>query len=273
MGSPTKRIPPRVLTTLHSVAVTPYLQRVTFKGFTDDLPINRHGAHIKVFIPKAHQNGLHMPRLSGEGTIVWPPIDLKPWVRTYTLRSLDKEKNTLVIEFTRHHHGGPAAEWAMKAQAGDTIGFAGPGGPDPIIRTSGFYLIAGDLSAIPAIQAILETLPQHAQGKVFLEVPNKAAVFALNHPPGIAIEWLFLHETSPRHSTQLLDAIKTLDLSSEQKLTPWIAGENSSVISIRHYLMQAYRLKKHDFYAVPYWKDGQNEERYHEERHRLMDEK
>ena len=48
----------------------------------------------------------------------------------------------------------------------------GPGGgyrPDP---KADFHLLAGDETAVPAIAAALESLPENAMGAVFLEVPD-----------------------------------------------------------------------------------------------------
>jgi hypothetical protein len=40
---------------------------------------------------------------------------------------------------------------------------------------------------------------------------------------------------------------------------------------LRKHLVQERGLGKAWLYAVPYWKDGQDEESYHEERHDIMD--
>jgi hypothetical protein len=44
------------------------------------------------------------------------------------------------------------------------------------------------------------------------------------------------------------------------------------VIALRDHLLATLPASRAGMYAVPYWKRRQNEEQYHKERHRIMDE-
>ncbi len=71
----------------------------------------------------------------------------------------------------------------------------------------------------------------------------------------------------------MVEAIKsTGEPEVECTVSAFIAGENRSVIHCRKYLADKFNLNKQSLYAIPYWKRGNTEEAYHEERHRIMDE-
>jgi len=290
MSEKPARTPPRLLQVVRTVRITPHLQRITLGG--ENLlgfPVHSHGMHIKVFVPRTHQQQPQLPQLTAQG-IVWPAAHERPITRTYSVRQYRADVNELDIEFVMHAisthktdgthkitgpnkidaHTSPAASWASNAKPGDWIGIAGPGGPDPLLAPADWQLLAGDLTALPAIAALLENLPDSAQGFAFIESDDALDEIKLIHPAGIVVRWL-VRATDGREV--LLEAIKRiappLNVTS---IAAFIAGENNAVVSIRDYLRATYGLHKRNLYAVPYWRRGQDEETYHQERHRIMDE-
>jgi NADPH-dependent ferric siderophore reductase len=152
---------------------------------------------------------------------------------------------------------------------GDYLGIAGPGGPDPLLAPADWYLLAGDMTALPAIAALLENMRPNARGCVFIETNMAANAFELTRPAGVSVQWL----VRDPHREVLVDAIKTIAPPiGIQSLSAFIAGENIAVVSLRDYLRTTYGLSKKNLYAIPYWRRGQDEETYHRERHRIMDE-
>ena len=78
----------------------------------------------------------------------------------------------MAIDFVVHGDAGLAGPWAATAEAGDSIGFFGPGGayaPDPAAPA---HLLVGDEAALPAVAAALEALPQDAAADVYVEVAD-----------------------------------------------------------------------------------------------------
>jgi NADPH-dependent ferric siderophore reductase len=171
--TPTKgRTPPRSLQVRRAELVTPHMRRITLAG--DDMagfPVGSDGAHIKVFLPRPGQDRPVLPTLGPKGP-VWPPPEQRPITRTYMVRRFDATAGELDIDFVLHDDAGPASGWAARAKPGDFIGIAGPGGPDRAVMGADWHLLAGDLSALPAIAATLETLPAAARGFAFIEVPD-----------------------------------------------------------------------------------------------------
>ncbi|GIB56910.1 vibriobactin utilization protein ViuB [Vibrio cholerae] len=170
-----------------------------------------------------------------------------------------------------HGEGTPGGGWALKAQTGSQLGLIGPGGPDPLIEPADWHIMAGDLSAVPAISAILEKMPSQAKGYVFLEVDDIEDKHDISHPEQMVIKWLVRDPNQAQPALAM--AIKQLSVpQGAESLSAFVAGENESVIACRKILRNEYRIARDKIYAIPYWKRGKNEEAYHEERHVVMDE-
>lgn len=267
-----KKKPPRLLEVVRSERVTPHMQRITLTGATlADFPSDSVAAHIKLFLPRAHQHEPQLPTLGPDGPI-WPAAAEKPITRTYSVRRFDPVRRELEVDFVVHGDEGPASRWATRAAPGDKVGIAGPGGPRPMLGAAQWYLLAGDMTALPAIAALLEHMPADARGQVFIEVSDAGERQPLRHPDGVRVDWLYRGDTAPCDSTLLLDAVSRLDWPAGADAFAWLAGENSAVLALRDHLRRHHGFTKANLYAVPYWKDTFNEERYHQERHRIMDE-
>ncbi|MGO4474006.1 siderophore-interacting protein [Arthrobacter sp. M-10] len=102
-----------------------------------------------------------------------------------------------------HPTGGPAANWALAAKPGDSITIIGPNNRAAHCVTAETYsgiewrpglaqriLLAGDETAVPAISAILESLPAGITGHAFLEVPEAGDFQDLDTDADIEITWL-----------------------------------------------------------------------------------
>lgn len=240
---------------------------------TEGLSPRHAGAHIKLFFPRGDQRIPVLPKLGPKGPI-WPPPHLKPVVRTYSIRHYCPQTGELTVEFVLHDHGGPASQWAAAVQPGQRIGLAGPGPVLPVLSVRERpILMVGDLSARPAITAILRALPQSSCGQVHLEIPDPDQQIPLQKPPGMRVFWHLTGKTQPNpvfeHREQILAMSEP---NGQTRPYAWLAGEHASVVTLRDQLRTAWDLGKHDLYAFPYWKRTQNEEQYHEERHRVMDE-
>lgn len=123
-------------------------------------------------------------------------------MRTYTVRAWRPESRELDIDMVLHidadGRGGPAAEWAQRAQVGDRIHILGPHreytGENYAIEflpgDARDLILAGDETAVPAIASILADLPADAAGCALLEVPSEEDVQDLTAPAGMEVRWL-----------------------------------------------------------------------------------
>ena len=164
---------------------------------------------VKLLFPGA---GGALPRLDA-GDPGWYaawrrlPAPERGHLRTYTVRAVrGSGTDTRVVVDLVVHPGtrGPASDWAARARPGDRLVLVGPrrgvpfGGvefaPPPGTRR---LLLAGDETAVPAVGAILDGLPDGTDGTAFLEVPTAADIQDLRCPVGITVVWL-PRENAPR---------------------------------------------------------------------------
>lgn len=264
---PPKRSSPRMLEVVSSERVTPRMMRVHLGGpELSGFPAGREGAHIKLLLPRPGQARPELPTLGEHGPI-WPNDADRPIARTYSVRRHDLDANVLSVDFVLHGDDGPAARWAAAARPGDAVGLAGPGGPNPMLASADWYLLAGDMAALPALGALLETLPASARGRAIIQVSGRDETQALDYTADIAITWIY--PGAPAGSASLIDAIRAVRWP-QRRCFAWVAGENATVVAARRHLRQQ-GFDKRSLYTVPYWKATLAEEAYHQERHRIMD--
>ncbi|WP_348767980.1 siderophore-interacting protein [uncultured Salinisphaera sp.] len=231
-------------------------------GFAGD----HAGAHIKIFLPGPGETAPALPELTPDGPR-WPQS--RPVTRTYSVRYFDASRQRLYVDFVLHGDDGPASAWALRARVGDTIGVAGPGGPSPMLAPAQRVLLAGDITALPAIAALLESLPAHVSGHAIVQLPADADRPELDYAASVTIDWLRAPHVD-HADTPMVQALKALAPPSEP-VAAWVAGENASVLAMRAHLRDVWGLARQQIYAVPYWKARASEEAYHAERHRVMD--
>lgn len=272
---PAKRAAPRLLQVLRTQRLSDAMQRVTLSG--EELlgfPTDRNGAHIKIFLPRQDQKKPVLPTMGEKGP-VWPEAHLRPITRTYSVRRYCAQTNELDVDFVLHGDRSPASQWAGQASAGDYLGVAGPGGPDPLLSPAPQHFLVGDLTALPAISALLEQLPETTKGHVLIEIDHHHHRQEITHNTQMTLHWVLRDPDIPPRSAPrnaLLSQLTTLRLPQpENPVSAFVAGENSMVLAARDHLRQAYGLRKHNLYAIPYWRRGQDEEAYHQERHSIMD--
>ncbi len=265
-----KRSPPRMLRVRRTEQLSPHMRRVVLAGpELAGFPEHSDGTHIKLLLPREGQREPILPTLGPDGP-VWPPRDISPIARTYTVSRYDPLAGELSVDFVLHADSGPASTWALKAAPGDAIGVASPGGPPRFLPGAGCYFLFGDPSALPAIASVLAQLPRDARGHAFIEVADSGEIQELHYPPGIVLHWLMRGAVRPGASTLLLKAARALAWPSVV-VSVTLAGESRSVVAVREHLLRERALAPDALYAVPYWKDLHTEEAYHAERHQIMD--
>lgn len=193
------------------------------------------------------------------------PIEKMPVRRTYTVRSVDHQAQTLTVDFVVHGDDGLAGPWAANAQPGDTVVFSGPGGnytPDP---DAGWHLIAGDESAVPAIAAALEAMPDDAQGAALIEVPGPEDELELTAPEGIEIRWLHRGQMFTPESTGLAHAVMELEWR-EGSVQVFAHGEREMIKDLRRYLSDVRGVDRRQMSLSAYWAYGRAEETFQAEK-------
>ena len=119
-------------------------------------------------------------------------------------------------------------------------------------------MLAGDLSALPAISVNLEKLPDDATGYAVIEVPDVLDQQPLQAPPGMQIHWV-INPDHAQANVALVEKIRSLDWL-EGRAYPWFAGEFDGMRAMRKFLRQDKGIDKREMYLSCYWKYGDTDE-------------
>lgn len=227
------------------------MRRVVLRG--EDLaamPAVPETRHIKLlFSPDGR--GAFTPAQEGEA---------KPVMRTYTVRAFDPARRAMTVDFAVHGGGhGPASRWAASAKAGDTMLMSGPGSTKLVDNAAPWFLLAADLTGLPALACNLEQLPADARGVAFVEIVDEADRQEIAAPAGVELRWL-VNPAPGETDALLVDAIGGFDWLPGEPYV-WVACEFGSMKRIRALL----RERSHDRrlrYISSYWKHNCTEEQH-----------
>jgi NADPH-dependent ferric siderophore reductase len=278
--------------------LSPSFLRVTFTG--PDLHLfasNGLDQRIKVLLPLPGRGLVDCPT-GPDWYAEWRalPAERQVPIRTYTVRAVRSDPVEVDVDFVLHGATGPASAWAEEARLGDEVVLVGPNalfeGP-----TGGFewhppagassLLIAGDETAVPAICAIVESLPEGQRACVLLEVPTAADALNLAVPSDVRVSWLPRATdagTSPRGLllTRAVMAAMT-ELAADQPpaagqdlddvdieagilwevpeetssgVYAWLAGEAGVVKGLRRHLVSEVGVPRTSVAFMGYWREG-----------------
>ncbi len=265
--------------TVHAVRdLTPRLRRVTFTGADlRDVADAGPDQYVKVFFPTAGTSAPQLPALSDD-TLSWYrtylalPDAVRPPMRTYTVRAARPEIGEVDIDFVRHADPGPGSSWAEAARPGDEVAFLGPHGLYSVPSGASWQLLVGDETAVPAISAILERLPEQATARVFVEVADAADEIPLPGPAtghgDVRVDWVHRDGAAPGEA--VLDAVRRAELPGATPYA-WLAGEAGLVKHTRRHLVRDRGVDKRAITFTGYWRRGRTEEDAGRERLRRHD--
>lgn len=189
------------------------------------------------------------------------PPEQRPVTRTYTVRRVTPEG--LDIDFVVHGEDGLAAPWAARAEIGERVVLAGPGGAYAPRPDADWHLLTGDASAIPAIAAACEQLPADARGFVLIVIGHDGEQQALEVPAGVAVHW-HVHPEAAANPEVLRDLITE---------HPWPAGtphvfahgERESIKLLRRLFKERGVAREH-LSISGYWAYGRTEDTFQAEK-------
>lgn len=243
------------------------------------------------------------------------PDEIRPVKRTYTVRAFRPQQREVDVDFVLHglsagrddlvEHGtaGPVSTWAASARPGDEVALLGPdrdgsgrlwgvewAPPD----TATTLLLAGDETAVPAIGAILESLPTGARILVCAEVPDEADAQPWSVAEHVEVRWLVRRRggSTARRGELLEGAVRDwlTGLAREHQSTPpatdesddpaehaaedvpvwdipdrepvgdapyvWLAGEAGVMKTLRSLARHEFQLPKTAVACMGYWREG-----------------
>lgn len=239
--------PTTALTVLRSEQLTPHMIRIYFggPGFDAFTPNAFTDAYVKLEIPVQGQT----------------------YLRTYTVRSVNQALREIAIDFVVHGDQGVAGPWAAAAQAGEELTVRGPGGAYAPDLSADWHLLAGDETALPALSAAVESLPDDAIGYAIIEVAGPGDEIALTAPAGVSVIWVHRGEASNAagddqsgDNAPLIAAVRGVEwLAGDPHV--FIHGEAQAVMhNLRPYIRSERQVSAKRASISGYWRRGRTEE-------------
>ena len=226
------------LTVVSNQSITPHMRRVLLCGDSlENFPADQESGYVKVLFPQ--QEG-------------------PTRVRSFTIRSFDVSKRVLALDFVDHSTNGLASAWANGCQTGDAVSIRGPGERKLADPAADWYLLAGDMSALPALAVNLEQLPADARGYCVIEVASERDRQLLDHPPGVELIWVMSPAGAPPNSA-LVKTVRGLEWLPGTPY-PWFAGEFDAMREMRSYFRDERAINRKAMYVSSYWKAGATNE-------------
>ncbi|MGW5778383.1 siderophore-interacting protein [Streptomyces sp. NPDC003863] len=242
---------------VHTERITPHMVRVVLGGpGLDGFAADTYTDHyVKLlFAPEgvSYPEPFDMERIRAEF-----PREQWPTTRTYTVRAWDPVHRELTIDFVVHGDEGLAGPWAARAQAGETVRFLGPGGGYAPDAAADWHLLAGDESALPAIAAALEQLPEGARAHALIEIADAAEEQKLATATGIEVTWL--HRGDRPAGEALVEAVTALAFPAGD-VHAFVHGEAGFVKELRRHLRLDRGVPRERMSISGYWRLGKTDE-------------
>lgn len=216
---------------------TPRVRRIVLggyalKSFTTDYPAQ----WIKVFLPGPTHQEIG---------------------RAFTIRDFDAVSKHLTFDIALHD-GGPMSEWALTAQVGDELQIAGPRGGFKGVSDKSWLVLACDETGLPAIAAIIRSLPAHLLVYVFIEVADESEQQFLATQPRARVRWIYRNGSADQPAETLAQVLRYSPLPL-QGGDAWVAAEATVIRSIRTQLLRERGFELGRVQAAGYWKQGEQD--------------
>ncbi|HEY7052983.1 MAG TPA: siderophore-interacting protein [Mycobacterium sp.] len=251
--------------------VSPHMVRVVLggNGFDTFAPNEFTDAYCKILFVREDVDVAALPAPLASSSFQKLPAGRQPAIRTLTVRRADPGRREIAIDFVVHGEHGVAGPWASSAQAGQPAYLMGPSGaymPDP---SADWHLLAGDESALPAIAASLDALPEDAVAQVFVEVAGPDDEIALRTSTGVDVKWIYrggradlVGADRAGDHAPLIAAVREADWLPGQ-VQVFIHGEAQTVMhNLRPYIRKERGVDAKWASISGYWRRGRTEETF-----------
>lgn len=192
------------------------------------------------------------------------PRDQRPFPRRITVRAWDPQTRRLTLDFVAHGEIGYAGKWALHARPGDRLQLRGPAGGYRPEADADSFLLVGDASALPAIAASAEAVPEGRPVVVIAEVGSAEDEIPLTSPGELTVHWV--HSVDEVHSVDgknpdllLADAVAALP-PLKGVVSAFVHGEAESVRAVRRVLLGDGIVDEDRLSCSPYWRRGHDDE-------------
>lgn len=165
--------------------------------------------------------------------------------RRYTIRRARPDAGELDLDVVLHGEG-PGATWGASAAPGDVVEFQGPRGKLQL-TSARWHLLCGDESALPAIAAVCEALPEDEPALAVIEVHDAAE----QAPVRADVRWLHRDGHEPGTPDLLVPAVTALELPPGAG-HGYLMGETRSMVALRA-VLEEHGVAHDDIFVKGYW--------------------
>jgi NADPH-dependent ferric siderophore reductase len=173
--------------------------------------------------------------------------------RHYTIRAFDRQELRLEVDVVLHG-ASPGARWASTAKIGDPVTAEGPRGRTVVSGRADWHLFTGDETALPAIAAMIESVPAGARAHAIIEVEAPDEEQAIASDARVEIEWLHRRGPPAAASPALIERLAAFQPPPGAGHA-YIIGETATVRAQRQGLI-ARGFAKEQITAEGYWRPG-----------------
>jgi NADPH-dependent ferric siderophore reductase len=167
--------------------------------------------------------------------------------RYYTVRSW--QGGELALDIVVHEHG-LVTEWASTDCVGEVVTVSEPKGSFSMPADAAWLLLVGDLTALPAIARIMETVSVPVTA--WVETPDEPIRGYVAGQVDGQVSW-----TTPPAGveTATSEIVTAIDWPSGSGYF-WMAGESAQMRAIRKHLMRERQLPTSAYDVMGYWRGG-----------------
>ncbi|MFC5817818.1 siderophore-interacting protein [Nonomuraea harbinensis] len=242
---------------LRTERIAPHMIRVIVggDGLRDFETSGHTDTYVKIVFP--HEGVDYPEPFSVKQVRETMPREFWPRLRTYTVRAWDPDTRELTLDFVYHGDEGLAGPWAANAGPGDELLMIGPGGGYAPGPEADWHLFAGDESALPAIAASLEALPEGARAFAFIEVAGPEEEIKLSTPGDVEVVWLYRGDRPVGQA--LVEAVCSFGFPAG-RVQAFVHGEAGFVKQLRRHLRVGLGIPMAHLSISGYWRAGADDE-------------
>lgn len=230
--------------------ITPRMTRVTLGGSElSDFVSSGSDQRIKLCLP---QPGNPTPLGRSRAEVFALPREQQPKQRTYTVRRFDPDALELTVDLVVHDHECPGSVWAANVAPGDRIVTVGPSPSYQVGPDADPLVLIGDETALPAIGAIVEELPEGRSARAVVEVADAAEEQRIDSAADVEWTWLHRDGAAPGSPEPLMSAVRELHTGPNPHV--WIGAEATPVREVRDHFEKVLGLERSRVYALAYWR-------------------
>lgn len=205
-----------------------------------------------------------------QGLELSPTLWLRLWVpdlergedflhqRGYTFVDVRPDQGTFGLDFVLHEVDGPAGNWARDAEIGQQREVAMTPRPVTLPEGTTGLLLAGDVTALPAINTWIESTAAEVRIEVLLEDEHtdRENLPQASHPN---LSWSWVAPEAGYRGSALASRLREYRQPGAHKqpgLYAWAAGEKGLVKTLRPVLRDHLGLDRSQHFSQFYWIEG-----------------